>query len=268
MKHRKEISPEEVKQLQLSVLEEVDVFCRQNGLTYFLMFGTLIGAVRHKGYIPWDDDIDIAMLRADYDKFIATFRPRNNDMAIECYETNPRCIYPFAKVYNTNTVFYDSNEKHALGVNIDIFPIDYIPAEREVLRKVLKKASVIRNIGTLKYLQVDPQRSLLKNAVVVAGKALKLIPDRFLATKLHRYQQTVTEDTGFVGMITGGGNCNAPVVYTTSTFDGTVDMEFEGRHFLAPREFHEVLTREFGDYMQLPPEDKRVSHHKFYAYWK
>ncbi len=264
-KRGRDISPEELKKIQLGILDEVDVFCRKNNIKYFLMYGTLLGAVRHKGYIPWDDDIDIGMLREDYDRFVSTFESRNGDMAVMCYEKNPKCIYPFAKVFSNKTVFYDTNVKNALGVNIDVFPLDYLPRDKKKRSKLIQRAKLYRNIMTFKYIKVSKRRNFIKNAAVVCGKALKVVPNRVLASGINKLQRSVSNNTGLVGWM-----LNSPrvIVFDASLFEDITEIEFEGRFYLAPMCFDEVLSKEYGNYMELPPESERISHHAFVAYWK
>ena len=100
---KKEINVEELKQIQLNILKFVDKFCKENNLKYYLAYGTLLGAVRHKGYIPWDDDIDIIMFREDYEKFVTTFKDVN--YKVFATEVNSKYPYPFAKVGDTRTYF-------------------------------------------------------------------------------------------------------------------------------------------------------------------
>ena len=125
----KEISFEESKKLELDILLAVADFCNKNNLTYFLAYGTLIGAIRHKGFIPWDDDIDIQMPREDYNKFIETF-------SHERYKTiapgTPLSKHSFVKVIDTETVKIEAHKKYKkgfLGVDIDIFPLDGTPSD-------------------------------------------------------------------------------------------------------------------------------------------
>ncbi|MBQ8445584.1 MAG: LicD family protein, partial [Opitutales bacterium] len=126
----REITHEELKQIQLGILDKVHEFCEKNGITYFLSSGTLIGAVRHKGYIPWDDDLDLYMPRADYDKFIKLFSansPENTKLL--SLETDKKYQYPFAKVIDDRTEMVETavGESFKIGVYIDVFPVDSVP---------------------------------------------------------------------------------------------------------------------------------------------
>ena len=121
----KKLTDKEVKQIELDILEYVHNFCEENGLKYIMNYGTLIGAVRHKGFIPWDDDIDISMPRADYEKLIASF-PKNGRYKILDHRTSKDYFNNFVKVIDTNTKIVDNrNDKtYESGLFIDIFPMD------------------------------------------------------------------------------------------------------------------------------------------------
>ena len=124
----KEIGIEELKRIQIGILKHLDAFCNENNLKYFMCGGTLLGAVRHKGFIPWDDDIDIMMKREDYDKLIELYpKNDNSNFKLFSYELDKSFPYPFAKMDDFRTIFEEEiNDSYKIGVNIDIFPIDYI----------------------------------------------------------------------------------------------------------------------------------------------
>lgn len=157
---KKEIKVEELKQIQLDILKFVDKFCKENNLKYFLAYGTLLGAVRHKGYIPWDDDIDIIMFREDYEKFVTTFKDVN--YKVFATEVNSKYPYPFAKVGDTRT-YYMEEIKDVIdtGVNIDVFPLDYLPENR--IKDICNKRNFLQKVWLLKRLPLLKRRGLLKN---------------------------------------------------------------------------------------------------------
>ena len=134
-KAMKIITSEELKAIQLDLLQKTADFCKENGIRYYLCGGTLLGAIRHKGYIPWDDDIDISMPRPDYDRFISMFNKPENDYQVIDMSNNKKYGLPFAKVHDTRT-FVDELQytKDQFGVYIDIFPIDGVGEDEQVLR--------------------------------------------------------------------------------------------------------------------------------------
>ena len=136
----KELTIEELKQYQLGILKVVAEYCEGNEIKYWLDCGTLLGAVRHKGYIPWDDDIDIGMLREDYDKFIYSFNSSNERYKVYSIENNPDFYFPHAKVLDTDTVLYEPDENGLkLNINIDIFIYDNAPDDERLTKRMFKK---------------------------------------------------------------------------------------------------------------------------------
>lgn len=135
---KKDISVEELKMIQLKILDSIDDFCKKNGIQYFLFSGTLIGAVRHKGYIPWDDDVDICMKRKDYDRFFSEFNQQRRDTlkAISA-EIEKNYYLASGKVIDTATVIEEENNcAMPIGVYVDIFPMDNLPADDKKLEKL------------------------------------------------------------------------------------------------------------------------------------
>ena len=113
----KKITKEEMKKIQINILDDVSKFCDENNIKYWIDCGTLLGAIRHKGYIPWDDDIDIGMLREDYDKFIKLYNSKKSKYKLKCIELDKTYEYPFGKVIDTDTILYEPDEK---GIKIAI----------------------------------------------------------------------------------------------------------------------------------------------------
>ena len=121
---RKYINVEELKHIQLDMLSDIAEFCEQNNIKYFLAYGTLIGAIRHKGYIPWDDDIDICMPRPDYDKFLSLYNKKDSAYKAVAFELDENYKLPFAKVNDTRTVMWETMyDQDVFGVYIDVFPL-------------------------------------------------------------------------------------------------------------------------------------------------
>ena len=117
----KPIDVYELKRIQLEILDNVMKFCDENDINCWLNGGTLLGAIRHKGYIPWDDDIDLGMLRKDYEKFRQLFNVNNTRYKLVCFDDDTEFLYPFGKVIDTSTILYEPDENGIkLAVNIDI----------------------------------------------------------------------------------------------------------------------------------------------------
>ena len=162
---KKNISVEELKMLQLKILDSIDDFCKKNEIQYFLFSGTLIGAVRHKGYIPWDDDVDICMKRKDYDRFFAEFNQQRQD-TLKAISTETEKDYYLAsgKVIDTATVIEEENNYAMLiGVYVDVFPMDYLPADDKKLKQLNHRIDIYRKMLVLKSVPVSDRRATVKN---------------------------------------------------------------------------------------------------------
>ena len=133
----RKIDLEEQKKIELEILDVVDKFCREHDIKYGLCYGSLIGAVRHKGFIPWDDDIDIAMLRPDYDKFMELFNKFNTRYQCKSAELDKNFTRPFMRVSDTNTLLYDTKRK--FFISIDIFCWDNAPDDDKALEEMFRR---------------------------------------------------------------------------------------------------------------------------------
>ena len=262
----KEISFEESKKISLDILLTVADFCDKHNLTYFLAYGTLIGAIRHKGFIPWDDDIDIQMPREDYNKLIATFEHKYLKLIAP---GTPMSKHSFVKVIDTRTVKTEPHKKYPagyLGIDIDIFPIDGAPTEESEYSEWYDQ---LQKIYTSFMFSVQSfTMDSLKHNVKLAALKLKLKkPAYYLeaASKLHaKYPYKKSEYVAAVESNFNGRGNRVPKNY----FVGSVDVEFEGHMLRAPIYYDKVLRTLYGDYMQLPPADQQITHHTNKAYWK
>lgn len=262
---KREIGLEELKGIQLGILNDVAMFCEKNDINYFLTYGTLIGAVRHKGYIPWDDDIDIAMPRPDYIKFLETYNNKKSYYRMTCFELNDRYSLPFGKVTDTRTIMIESMYKanHNYGVYIDVFPIDGVKDEKSV-----KKAQRLRRELNAKQAVLGRGRGFWGDIKIIIGKLLLLHKSvSSILSKISRICMTYKyEECDKVAYI--------PSLYTSSKI--IIDKklisandfgEFEGKKYRIPIGYDAFLRQIYGDYMIFPPKDRQVSHHAFKAYW-
>ena len=257
------IENKELKTIQLDLLRKTAEFCEKNNIRYFLCGGTLIGAIRHHGYIPWDDDIDISMPRPDYDRFISTFNNPNNYYQVIDMSNDPKYGFPFAKVHDTRTIVNELQyARDSFGVFIDIFPIDGVGEDKQVLR-ILK----LRKLLHTKKANFS-NRTITKMIINFFGKII-LAPFSIhnLLTMMDRearkYPFGSTERAGAI--INPYGTRE---IVNLKVFERAIPAQFEDREYMIPIGYDIWLKSIYGDYMQLPPEDKRHSPHVSIAYWK
>lgn len=277
------INMDELKSLELDILKDVATFCDENQLCYYLCGGTLLGAVRHKGFIPWDDDVDIAMPREDYEKFLQIYNRDGGQYQASGIENNCDWHLPIARVENIKTVLYEKKLKakyRRRHVFIDVFPIDGIPDEPKEERSLLLKQKILGIIVNASSFRFFPSRHYsdskeknvsLKNSIRTWMKYVAILLFFFVNTQsavrkmnsnAEKYIFGETKDVGLTVFI---WDC----VFQKSSFASFRErkkFQFEDSSFWGPAGFDEYLTRTYGDYMTPPPLENQVSHHSFEAY--
>ncbi len=261
------INVDELKKIQLQILDYVAKFCDENEIEYFLDCGTLLGAIRHKGYIPWDDDIDIGMLRPSYEKFLSLFNKSNNRYKVYSIENNKSFFSPHAKVLDTNTILYEPDEKgRKININIDVFVYDNAPDNDKKVEKMFNRRDFYRNLNTLRTLNNRPNGNIIRRTVIYFLRALvRVFKSNYFCLKMIENSKAYSNaQTKRVGNFTSYSRtvCNRTV------FDDYTKVEFEGKFFKAPEGYDAWLRSFYGNYMELPPPEKRISHHSFIAYKK
>lgn len=253
------MSDEQKKLLEL--LQNFAQTCKDNDLQFFLVGGTLLGAVRHKGFIPWDDDIDVAMPIEDYNAFLKLRKSLPNGLIIQSEEYDDSYPFFFCKLCDPRTPFLTGNEAGPLGVYIDIFPL--VPS-----CEPCKKASFIFNISTVIGYVLQVKLGWLgfipyKKTIAKAGFAmLNLLSVKFLKRLRARLLSTLEAQGTDYCFSPGGGHKGLVEFYPKSWFDTAKYMVFEGDKFPVPRGWDGYLKQLYGEYMVLPPEAERYSLHK------
>ena len=266
----KEIGIEELKRHQLEMLLKIDMFCRQNNLKYTLAYGTLIGAVRHKGYIPWDDDIDIAMPRPSYDYFIQHFNGCFEELQVFAPELDIAYYAPYANVCDKRTILKEKKLSHRgteIGIKIDVFPIDGTPDDEIEYKELMIKCSKYREIMSDKRMLLSYQDKslflkLAAKKVMYSVRSFEMYQQKILdICKQNSFDNSMYVD-----------NIAYPVYSYTRVpkyyFDSFIEVEFEGTKLLSIENYDGYLRAIYGDYMKMPPLNKRIPHHGFTAYWK
>lgn len=265
MDERKYIDTKELKEIQLYILDKINEFCKNNNIKYYLGYGTLLGAIRHKGYIPWDDDIDICLKRKDYDFLIRNF---SDDRVKIIYSEKCEDFYlTFAKAVDTLTVLKeDVDTNYNIGVFVDIFPLDEIPNSK--LKKVYLKSEIYLKMLTLKNLS-RKKRTTIKNIILNVGKFLLYpVTKKYLINKIDRNAKKYINSNSEIISNLAYPIYHKKDIWRKEDFDEVITVTFEDREYLAPKGYDNILKSLYGKYMELPPVEKRVTHHDFIAYWK
>jgi lipopolysaccharide cholinephosphotransferase len=263
----KKLKLEEIKSLQIDILKYVAEFCEKKDLRYFLSYGTLLGAIRHNGYIPWDDDIDIAMERKDYLIFIDTFNNNSSEYRVASHYIDPNYPYTFAKIYNINTSLIElSDLEYSIGINIDLFPLDYLPSVYINSIVHIGKMKMLINLLHIKNIKIQKQRVWYKNLILKIGKfILKPIDFKIIIKKIDsmslKYRKSNSKYMGNLCLCTYG----IKEIVKKDVFKNIIKVEFEGNLYNAPELYHIWLKSLYGDYMKLPAIIDQVSHHNFEA---
>lgn len=278
------ITEKELKRLELDILKDVSVFCEKNGLRYYLCGGTLLGAVRHGGFIPWDDDIDIIMPRPDYMKFLKLYNNKKSIYRCNSIFNRSDWYSSFAEVEDIRTIkrYKGFSQKEIHGVSIDVFPMDGAPVSEDERRRFWKISNLMARIATLSWQSFtvsrhfDDQdvrapwlktmmRTLVKFAIIPAARLFR--PFCFNKKVNLRGMRYDVDHSEFIGVSVFPHYGYKECIHAKG-FLPVEKRNFEGELFNTPADYNEYLTNLYGDYMKLPPEKNRVTHHNFEAYWK
>lgn len=249
---------------EVEILDEIVRICNKFGLKYYLIGGTLLGAVRHQGFIPWDDDLDIAMPRNDYDKFISVCATELKDQYyLHDIFTDSKYWIPFAKIRKKGTVFNEENISRLnvlKGIYVDIFPLDTTDDPKGAISSkktwFLKHLSIklLDNVGYFKY--HDKSKKMFFFLLVLKPFSTKRIYNwqRKLMMRDNKKEQNYYVNYGSNYSVEKQIN---PIEY----FEPALELTFEGKEYKVPKEYRKILEKLYGDdYMQLPPVEKRITH--------
>lgn len=255
--NKKPITLEERKRIQLDMLDEIDSFCRNHNIRYSLAFGTLLGAIRHKGYIPWDDDVDLIMPLPDMLRFKKEFKSEN--LAYVDIDTVPHYEYHFSRICYLPTYSKPGLLEKSYGVSIDLYPVVGMADTEEGIQIFLKD---IEPLYKRRLKLVSWRHRQIKRAPFAIVPGYHSTIRRFHDIILNSFPYETAKNYLHAGSV------RRVNILGFDVFDGFVDVEFEGHTYQSMARYHEYLTHCFGDYMQLPPEDQRHPYHGGVSYWK
>lgn len=253
-------------QVEIYIAREIKRVCDLYNLKYCLSYGTLLGAIRHKGFIPWDDDFDIAMPREDYEKFIKVFGKETNtyEFFIENWDTEASYGLSFSKIKLNGTVFEENSIKETnthKGIFVDVLPYDELPNEKRLISKTAKRVLFLGKIYKFRlgYLPTNPGNRKQEIQARVIGALGKIIPKSFLRKLIYKEETKFNGRGDFLTLVSGPYQCRD--YFPKEYLDNMIEVDFEGDKFKVPERYDDVLKAIYGDYMKLPPVEKRVCRH-------
>lgn len=261
----REIDIEEMKGIQMDILANIDAFCREKGIRYSLAYGTLIGAVRHKGYIPWDDDIDIMMPRADYDRFLAEY-DNPADIVVDLAKSSSYREL-FTKVCRKGTIMVDDLlGRSEFGVNVDIFPMEGVPSV-DPEKYVEDNNRMIERIASFcAYYKTASKNKLWMFCKFVVKRIVNLEFRPVVKIKAQFIDSLKKQNLENSSFTVCSVCCTPREIMGKGVLDDYMDIPFEKMVVRSIVDYDQCLSHCFGDYMQLPPEKDRVPHHHYKVY--
>lgn len=271
----REMTIEEVQRVSLEILRDVHDFCVRNRIKYTLQGGTLIGAVRHKGFIPWDDDVDIAMPRPDYDRFIRTYTSEKGYKVFSreldgCGDV----LIAFARICDMETTWVDDSYcpwmHRDKGVWIDLFPLDGVENSLSLCRKRIKKMTVLWHQGTFlrwcntPWSLISGTKNIFKQIIkkmVASFSSYKSVDKHISMCKAIKWEDsTYYSNLAYL-------RYGIRERHHKRVLDETILVPFEHDYFYIMKGYDEALHEKYGDYMQFPPEEKQVRGHDINKYY-
>lgn len=262
----RKIALDEEKKLEYEILKDVVSFCEKQGIRYYLADGTLIGAIRHQGFIPWDDDIDIEMPRPDFERFALLYNSQNSNKDYHfLYPTDPVSIYSFGKIIDTRTVkkeLGNSDECDTTGVDIDIFPIDGAAEEYANYNKQRKK---IHQLYKIHRILSSGQNKSIPHKIRHKMYSMLFNKEKCLNKAIELAKSNSFDSSKYIARY---GIYSLGYRVERKCYDNVVSTKFEDDFFNIPIGYDTILRLQYGDYMLMPPLEHQVTHHKNNVYWR
>lgn len=262
------ITLRKVQLVQLEIAKEIARICEENNINYILSDGTLIGAIRHGGFIPWDDDLDIAMLRKDYDKFMNIVKEKlGPKFELVDWRNDKTYPHPMAKIVKKGTIYREKKNigQENQGIWVDVFPFDNLESNDKTNNFYFLKLKILRGMirSKCKY------KTWLSDKGFDIGKYIKNLPLRLLSVAFTRsylieeYEKLSIKyneiDTEYI--FHNSIADYKDYVFPKRLLNELIKVKFENYYFCIPKKYDELLTLEYGEYMKLPPENERGNQH-------
>lgn len=258
-----------IKALEIDILKKFDEFCTEHDLKYCLTGGSLLGAVRHGGFIPWDDDVDISMFRPDYDRLIELSAKMPSDCKLFSRELNPNHSRLYGRICNTDYVSVDSYYDESLSgyFGIDIFPLEAVPSGPREYAKFSKKIRLLRRMF------IFANSALFKGKSFLRAYILKPLPiiickiigaDRIYKAFMKEVRSRDYDSAECIALVTG--QYTEHERYPKDKYYDLIRIGFEGLNLPAIRSYDPYLKLLYGDYMKYPPKEQQIPHHSFKLY--
>lgn len=247
--------------IQLEMLEEVDRICKKCNIKYNIIAGTLLGAIRHGGYIPWDDDADVALFRPEYEKFRIACKTEldKTKFVFQDHRNTKGYRWGYGKLRRKGTLFLREHQEHMpymQGIFIDIFPLDGVP-DNYILRSIKNfECFCVRKILWSKVGKIAEKNFWRRKAYKLLDKIPKRYVFRYYHIMIHRGNEKKTRMVRILMFPTP----NNEYGYYRNWYEFSVDTVFEGKVFQGIKDYDSYLSFKFGDYMELPPVEKRKAH--------
>lgn len=252
-----------IKDVELLILKDFIDICDENNLDYYLFYGTEIGAVRHQGFIPWDDDIDVAMFREDYEKFLKIMEEMNSEKyTVFDIRYDEQYFFQFGRLSLNGTYwaeYWDNQVDFKLGIHIDLFILDKIPNNMFKRFLYMKRCLLLCKFCTISSIKFEEGSSVVKlivNSLHSIFNKIGWTPKHYQKKLPKLFRKYENEDSDYFTDLT----LNEQSIFKLSDFKPVKKVKFEDIYAKIPNNQESTLGQVFGDYMQLPPEEDRVAH--------